>query len=46
MVLRKYGIGFKKDKDGLELASLMEEYEIDEEAKKVLRQIGGTARIG
>lgn len=41
MVLRKYGIGFDKGRDGLELASLMKKHEIDEEVQKILRQIGG-----
>ena len=36
----KYGVRFKKARDGLRIAALMEEHEIDEEMKRIIRELG------
>jgi hypothetical protein len=40
MVCSKYGVRFRKERDGLRLASLMCESEIQEEIKAIIKEIG------
>jgi putative ATP-dependent endonuclease of OLD family len=39
-VCEKYGVRFKKERDGVRLAALMLESEIDDEVKRFIREIG------
>ena len=39
-VCKQYGVRFKKEQDGVRLAALMRENEIDEEIKEIIRSIG------
>jgi putative ATP-dependent endonuclease of OLD family len=40
LVCQQYGVRFKKDRDGVRLASLMDETEIDREVKEIIHSIG------
>lgn len=40
MVCKEYGVRFKKERDGARLAALMNESEINEEVKQIIREIG------
>jgi putative ATP-dependent endonuclease of OLD family len=40
MVCKKYKVRFKKELDGSRLAALMSEFEIDEEIKEIISEIG------